>query len=278
MAARSDEGYFSAKDNTRLFWRSLMPEAPKAIAGVVHGYGDHSGRYLALMSALAEANIGSVAFDYRGHGKADGRRAHIARFDDYMGDISLFWERVRQTAAGRPAFLFAHSLGGLIATHFALTRPEGLKGLILSAPFYKLALEPSPLKLWGAKMLNVVMPGFHIPTEITVEQLSTDTAWQKSSSEDPLYLDVVTPRWFFETLGAQHALAGRGKDLSVPVLYMGPGADLIASTAAAHAFFDTVASSDKTWRDYPGFRHEGWAETGKAKFFADIVEWISARC
>ena len=110
MAARSDEGYFSAKDNTRLFWRSLMPEAPKAIAGVVHGYGDHSGRYLALMSALAEANIGSVAFDYRGHGKADGRRAHIDRFDDYMGDILLFWERVRQIAAGRPAFLFAHSL------------------------------------------------------------------------------------------------------------------------------------------------------------------------
>ncbi len=279
--ARSDEGFFSAKDDTRLFWRSLMPEKPKAIVGIVHGYGDHSGRYLHVMQALAQQNLGTVALDYRGHGKADGRRADVLHWPDYLGDLELFWSRVRETAATHgsvPTFLFAHSHGALMATHWAFRRPEGLSGLLLSAPFYQLALQAPPLKLFGARLIKNIMPWLHLSNELKVEQLSTDTAWQKSSSEDPLYLHVLTPRWFFETQAAQEQLTGRGKDFVAPVTFLAGGADPIASMPAARAFFETVASSDKQWKEYPGFRHEVWAEVGKAGLITDIVEWISKRC
>ena len=276
--ARPDEGFFLAKDNTRLYWRSLMPDAPKALLAIEHGYGDHSGRYLGVMHALADQNIGTIAVDYRGHGKADGRRADVSHFSDYVGDLDLFWEKARATAHGTPTFLFAHSLGALIATHWAFKRPEGVKGLLLGSPFYKLALKAPPLKLFGAKLIKNIMPGLHMSNELKVEDLSTDVAWQKASSEDPLYLHVLTPRWFFETLGAQEQLTGRGKDLVVPVIYLAGGADPIASMPAARAFYETVGSTDKTWRDYPGFRHEIWAEVEKGRVISDIVEWISAHC
>ncbi len=276
--ARTDEGFFSAKDNTRLYWRSLLPEAPKAIVGVLHGYGDHSGRYAHVMQALADENIGTVALDYRGHGKADGRRADVLHWADYLSDLEVFWERVRSTANGKPTFLFAHSHGALMATHWAFRRPEGLKGLLFSAPFYKLALEAPPLKLFGAKLIKNIMPALHLSNELKVEQLSTVVEWQKSSLADPLYLHVLTPRWFFETQGAQEQLTGRGKDLVTPVLFMAGAEDPIASMPAARAFYETVGATDKQWKEYPVARHEIWADVSKPQMMTDIVEWISTRC
>ncbi len=276
--ARSDEGFFTSKDNTKLFWRSLLPDAPKAVVGLVHGYGDHSGRYAHVMQALATQGLGTLALDYRGHGKADGRRADVTHWPDYLADLDVFWERVQQAASGKPTFLFAHSHGALMATHFAFRRPAGLKGMVLSAPFYKLALEAPPLKLFGAKLIKGILPALHLSNELKVEQLSRDEAWQKSSAADPLYLHVLTPRWFFETQAAQGQLAGRGGDVVVPVQYLAGGADPIASMPAAKAFYDTVASTDKGWKEYPGFRHEIWAEIGKEQVITDIVEWISGRC
>lgn len=277
--ARSDEGFFSAKDQTRLYWRSLLPDSPKAIVGMVHGYGDHSGRYLQMMQALAQQQVGTIAFDYRGHGKADGRRADVKAWADYVGDLDVFWQRVRSTAGTNvPTFLFAHSHGALMATHWAFGRPQGLKGLVMSAPYYQLAFKAPPIKVFAARLIKGLLPGIHLGNELNVEQLSTDVEWQKSSAADPLYLHMLTPRWFFATEAAQQQLSGRGKDLVTPVLYLIGGADAIASTPATRAFYDTVGSTDKQWKEYAGFRHEVWAEIGKDRLIADIVEWISARC
>lgn len=271
-----DEGFFSAKDGLRLFWRSLVPPTPKAFVGVVHGYGDHSGRYLWVMEQLAAAGFGVLAFDYRGHGKADGSRADCGRWDEFLEDLGVFWEKVRGAAGSLPTFLLAHSHGGLMATHWAASQPQGLRALVLSAPFYALAFEPPPLKLFGAKLIRSILPGLHLSNELKVDDLSRDPAWQKTSSEDPLYLHVTTPRWFFGCSEAQQRLAGRGKELTVPLFVVAGTADRIASMPAARAFFDTVASADKTWKDYTDFRHEVLCELNKEQPMGDIVAWISA--
>ncbi len=275
--AQRDEGYFSGKDGTRLFWRSAVPDgAPKAWVGVVHGYGDHSGRYLWVIDQLVAAGFGVMAFDYRGHGKADGRRADCAVWDDYLADLNVFWAKLRSAAQDLPTFLLAHSHGALMATHWASTHPSGLKALVLSAPFLKIAFEPPAVKLFAARLIKNILPGLHLSNELKVEDLSRDTAWQKSSAEDPIYLHVTTPRWFFACMGAQERLAGRGKDITVPLFVAAGTADRIASMPAARAFFDTIASADKTWRDYPDFRHEVLCELNKEQPMGDIVAWISA--
>jgi len=274
---RRDEGYFTAKDGLRLFWRSAVPdETPKAWVGVVHGYGDHSGRYAWVLDQLVAAGFGVMAVDYRGHGKADGRRADVGVWDDYLGDLQTFWDKLRAAAGAAPTFLLAHSHGGLMASHWAATNPAGLKALVLTAPFLRLAFEPPPLKLFGAKLIKGLLPSMHLSNELKLEDLSRDVAWQKSSGEDPLYLHVTTPRWFFACSDAQERLAGRGKDITVPLFIAAGTADRIASMPAARAFFDTIASKDKTWKDYPEFRHEVLCEVNKEQPMSDIVAWISA--
>lgn len=275
--ARHDEGYFSSKDGTRLFWRSAAPDGDAtAMVAVVHGYGDHSGRYTRTMDDLAARGFSTLAVDYRGHGKADGRRADCLKWSDYLDDMAVFWGRVREAAGRLPTFVLAHSHGSLIATHWAASKPDGLTGLILSAPYYQLALAVPPLKLFGAKLVKGLMPGLHIGNELAPDQLSRDPAWQKATADDPLYLHVTTPRWFFEHSAAQDRLAGLGSALTQPLLMLAGSADPIASMPAAKAFFDTIASKDKTWKEYKDFRHEVMNEIGREQVIDDISQWISA--
>lgn len=275
--SRRDEGFFSSKDGTRLFWRSLLPDAaPTALVAIVHGYGDHSGRYLRVMADLVERGFATIAFDYRGHGKADGARADVGHWSDYLDDLDAFFRKAKELAAGAPVFLLAHSNGALIATHWAAQKPEGVAGLVLSSPFYALAFTPPALKLLGARLIKGVMPGLSIGNELNPEQLSRDVAWQKETAADPLYLHNTTPRWFFETQAAQAKLTGLGSSVTLPVLYLAGGADPVASTPTAKGFFDTVGSADKTWKAYPEFRHEIMCEVGREEVMGDIAQWISS--
>lgn len=274
-----DEGFISSKDGTRLFWRSMTPtgEAQAHIA-IVHGYGDHSGRYLNTMKALAARGLATSAIDYRGHGKADGARADVVKWTDYLDDMEAFWRKSKDLAAGKPMFVLAHSHGSLIATHWIAQKPNDLKGAVLSAPFYALAFKPPPVKIIAAKLIRGIVPGLSMGNELKGDQLSRDPAWQKETAADPLYLHNTTPRWFFECMAAQQRLTGLGSSFTVP-LFMGAGSDdPIAATPVAKGFFDTIASADKTWKTYQGFRHEILNELGKEEVIDDIAQWISAHC
>lgn len=274
--SRHDEGYFASKDGTRLFWRSDLPDAePKAWVGVVHGYGDHSGRYRQPIDALVKAGFGVLAFDYRGHGKADGARADCGQWNDYLADLETFFARLLDAAQKKPIFLLAHSHGALMTTHFIKNAPAELKGVVLTSPFYALAFEPPVLKLLGARLIKGLLPGLKIGNELKPEQLSRDPKWQEETRNDPLYLHNTTPRWFFECQAAQRRLAGIGPSVTVPVLMLAGTSDPIASMPAAKAFFETVASGDKTYKEYGDHRHEVLMEIGREHVWNDISQWIS---
>jgi lysophospholipase len=277
MPGRRDEGFFSARDNTRLYWQSLMPEGDfQDVIGLVHGYGDHSGRYKRVTEALVQDGHAVLAFDYRGHGRADGRRGHVSDWNEFLDDITVFWARLRQLASGKPTFLLAHSHGALIATHFAAKKPEGLKGLVMTSPYYKVAAHVPALKVLGAKMVGIFVPWMPVPMGLTPQMLSRDVEWQKETDADALYGKNATPRWFTSHLLAQEELQGLGSQITVPVLMLTAGADPIVSTPAAKGFFETIASSDKTYKEYPGMLHEVMCETGKEEVWGDISRWISA--
>lgn len=275
--ARRDEGFFTAKDNTRLYWQSALPDGePTDFVGIVHGYADHSERYRHTIDWLAAHGHGVLAFDYRGHGKADGRRGDCLTWEDFLDDLDAFWAKLKEMAGDKPVFLLAHSHGALMATHRVARQLPGLKGLVLSAPFYKLAFEPPGLKLFFGRIVKRIAGGIHMGNELDFAQLSRDEAWQKATAADPMYFRVTTPRWFFQTLDTQAALAGKGKDISLPVLMLAGGEDPIASMPAAKGFFETIASQDKTLKEYEGMRHEVLNELGKEQVLADINQWISA--
>jgi len=218
-----------------------------------------------------------LTFDYRGHGKADGARGDVNLWTDYLEDLKALFARLMDGARGKPLFLIAHSHGALMATHFlAEGGPPGLKGAVLTAPFYALAFDPPALKLLGAKLIKNIFPGLKISNELKPEQLSRDLAWQQETKIDPLYLHSTTPRWFFECQAAQKRLAGLGPGISLPVMMLAGTSDPIASMPAARAFFETIGSKNKTYKEYGDYRHEVMMEIGREQVWSDISSWISA--
>lgn len=277
---RHDEGFFNAKDNLRLFWESSYPGEPasaRAHVGIVHGYGDHCGRYRETAAALVREGFAAHAFDYRGHGQADGRRGYCEAFSDYVDDLELFWGRVQEAAAGKKAFLLAHSHGALVALHLLRRGPAGLSGLLLSAPYLRLAFKPPALKVLGAQLVGAFLPWLPVKNELTSKDLTRDPEQQRRVDQDPLYNRAVTPRWFNESNRAQEEALARGPELTLPVLFLCGAADPVASTPVSRGFFQTVASADKRFQEYPGMLHEPLHELGREEVWKEISSWISER-
>jgi lysophospholipase len=274
--ARHDEGFFSAKDNLRLFWESDVPDAPKAHVALVHGYAEHCGRYRPVIDMLVREGFAVHAFDYRGHGQADGRRGHCDSFGEFLDDLELFWGRVRKAAEGKKTFVLAHSHGGLMAVHWQKTRPQGLTGMVLSSPYLKLALKPPGITVLAAKLVGSIVPWTPFKNVLKPEQLTRDPEAQKLVAKDPLYNQVVTPRWFNESNKAQEEALKLGPTFTVPVYFFCGANDPIASSETTRRFFETVGSSDKKLKEYPDRVHECMNDIGKEEVWKDISGWISA--
>jgi len=277
MAAHN-EGFLRARDGLQLFWESDVPEQPKAHIGIVHGYGDHCGRYRRTMDALLGQGFAVHAFDYRGHGRSEGRRGYCDAFAEYIEDLDVFVEKLRGQSQGGRLFLLAHSHGGLIAIHYvARPKPPAFAGLLLSAPYLQLALKPPTLKVIAAKAMGRIIPWMPVKTEIQFSQLTRDVEVQKETARDPLYNLIVTPRWFTASNQAQDEALTFGPSLTLPILVLCGEKDPIASTETTRKFFQTIAAQDKSFKEYDGMLHEVTNEIGKEEVWGDISRWISAR-
>ncbi len=274
--ARHEEGFFSARDNLRLFWEHEAPEGDaKAHVAIVHGYADHCGRYRTVIDALVRDGYAIHAFDYRGHGQSGGRRGHVDNFHDYIHDLEDFWGRVRARAEGKKTFLLGHSHGALMALVWQRSRPQDLAGMILSAPYLQLAIVPPKIKVLAAKVVGRVVPWLPVASEITPEQLTRDPELLRQVKKDPLYNRNVTPRWFEESNRAQAEAMRDAPSLEVPFFMFCGSGDTVAAPSAAHALFERAGSKDKTFKEYPGMLHEPMNDLGREEVFGDISAWLS---
>ncbi|WP_225414612.1 alpha/beta hydrolase [Stigmatella hybrida] len=275
--ARHDEGFFSAKDQLRLLWTLDVPEdAPRAHVLLVHGYGDHMQRYRFVTDALVASGFAVHGFDYRGHGRAEGRRGHCVRWPEYLDDLALAWERVGKAAGTQKRFLLGHSHGGLMVAHFLEQGAGGVAGAVLSAPYFKLALAAPVAKRAGAHVGNWVVPALRIKSGLKPEDLSRDPEVVRMTREDPLYIDTVTPRWFVESSKAQTEALAQANRVTAPIFIFCGSNDGVAAPAGARGFFEAVGASDKKFKEYPGMLHEPLNELGREEVFRDISGWISA--
>ncbi|MHB1844471.1 MAG: alpha/beta hydrolase [Deltaproteobacteria bacterium] len=279
IAFTEKQGFFPAPDNLRLFWRSFIPYRPRGAIALVHGYADHSGRYLEISRFLAGRGLSVHSFDYRGHGQSDGRRGHCDHFSDYLGDLGAFLARLRGELPGLRLFLLAHSHGSLLSLRYALEHPtlEDFGGAVLSAPYLKLAFEPPKLKVFAAKAIGKIVPWLPVKNELSVEMLTHDLEIQQATARDPLYNRTTTPRWFQESTRTQGEVLARAAEYRWPSLVLVGSDDPIASPAATRDFYERAGSPDKKLVVYDGWRHEIMNEVGREKVQAEILRWLDER-
>jgi alpha-beta hydrolase superfamily lysophospholipase len=273
--ARHEEGFLNSADHLRLFWQRYTPASPRATVLVLHGGGDHCGRYPALTDALVRAGLQVALVDLRGHGQSDGRRWHVDGFQDNVADLDAFVAKLSQDGvAGDRMFVLGHSHGALVAAMWGLTRGRHVSGFVFSSPFFRLALRPPLLKLLAGKALARVLPWLPMDVGFDPTILTTDEELQRWTERDPLYGRKTTPGWFDAATRAQREVLRRAADFRAPLLVLAAGDDRLADPAAARAFVEAAGSPDKRIVVYDGFRHEIFNEVRRAEPIGEAVAWL----
>lgn len=271
-----DEGTLkhADRDGPSLYFHATTPEEPRVVVGLLHGYAEHGKRYAHVADAWAERGIATVAIDLRGHGRAEGRRGHCARFQEFLDDGAELTRLVRERAPEVPAVLFGHSFGGLVAASIAIARPAPWRAIALSGPFFGVASKVPLAKRLAGRVATRVAPTLAIPTGLSGKDVTHDAARGRAYDEDPLVFKTATARWFSETEAAQEQAIARAASLTLPMLLVIGLADHVVSVARARAFFDAAGSSDKTWDGREGLFHEVLNEVEWRPIADRFAEWI----
>jgi acylglycerol lipase len=278
MATRHGEGWFTGKAGVRLFYRSWAPEAqPRAIVLLVHGLAEHSGRYLNLAQELAPAGFAIYAPDHRGHGRSEGRRCYVNRFEDYVEDLDRFSGIVREAHPALKFFMVGHSLGGTIATAYAEAHQSKLAGLVLSAPALAAGASITQRDKILARIVSQLMPAAGV-TRLDATAISKDTAVVKAYVTDPLvYTGKISARLGAEILRAiETDIPSHMPALTLPILIMQGTEDRLSNPQGSAMLFENISSSDKTLKRYAGLFHEIFNEPERAMVFADMRAWLAA--
>jgi acylglycerol lipase len=236
---------------------------------IVHGLGEHSGRYVHVGRTFAEAGFRTVAFDLRGHGRSDGKPVFIRRYEELAADVDCVFGHL----IGNPAFLLGHSFGAQLmlwtVQHFQLEP----KGLISSGIWLALARVPPRWQVLVAKKMNRRFPGLRFPTGIDGEKLSHDQRHLDSLEDLDLLHRFITVRMYLEAVRAATDILGTPV-LKFPILMVHGDEDGVTSCAVAQDFFNGLQAPSKAFKVYRGFRHELHNETGRAGVLADYAEWM----
>ncbi len=270
------EGTFRGAGGTELYYQRWRPDgAPRAVIAIVHGFGEHSGRYPNVVNHFVPRGYAVYGFDHRGHGRSPGKRGYINTWSEFRDDVHAFLQLVAEQEPNRPLFMLGHSLGGLIALEYVLRDPAGLRGVIASSPLLVQA-GLSPVVITMAKVLSRVAPATAVKTGLDASTISRDPAVVKAYQTDPLVHSYGTPRLSTEITAAQNWTNAHACDMKLPFLLIVGSEDRLAPPAGGRKFFDAVTFADKQKLDYEGAYHETHNDIIAPQVMADLERWLEA--
>ena len=276
----SDLRRLERPDAPALAWALHRP-AGKAhgAAFLVHGYKDHSSRYLHVVERWVERGLIVGRFDLRGHGHSEGKRGDIRHFDDYLRDALDVLVALAADDAWRvldPPVVFGHSAGALVAMELAWRQRSRVRALALSSPYLALAMKAPAWKVSLGRVLSGVLPSFGLDAGLTVDLQTSCPEMQQQILADPLRFPEARARWFTETLRIQRELAQRASAIDLPVLCLAAGADRIADIEATRRVVGRMPNAEL--RVLPDHQHEVLHEVERATNIEAFADWIESRC
>jgi alpha-beta hydrolase superfamily lysophospholipase len=270
------DGRFSGAGGLELYYRHWRPDSdPRAVVALVHGVGEHSGRYANVVGPLVEDGYAVYGYDQRGHGASPGPRVHIERWPEYRDDLGAFLHMAAGQVPDRPLVVYGHSMGALVVLDYLLQDPQGLAGAIVSGAPLEPAGVGSPSLVAVARVLSGVRPRYSVELGLDVAALSRDPEVVDAYRADPLVTSRATVRWGTESLAAVRRVKEGMAGIDVPLLVLHGEADRLNLAAGARALFEAVAYPDKTLRIYPGVYHEPHNDVGHEQVVADVKEWLA---
>jgi alpha-beta hydrolase superfamily lysophospholipase len=255
-----------------LYRRAWEPAGePRAVVALVHGLGEHSGRYERLASRFTDAGLAVVAIDLRGHGRSPGARGDT-RFAPALDDLDALVAPCRER--GVPVFVYGHSLGALLAVLWLVERPAPpIAGVVVSAIGLHSALREQEIKVRAARVLGRAVPKMRVKSGIDPATLSRDPEVVRAYRADKLVHNAVSLGFGLDALEAIDTIVDGAPRLAVPLLVIHGGDDALAYASGARELA-ALAPGVCTLEVYDGLYHEVHNEPEQERVFTDVLAWM----
>ncbi len=245
---------------------------------LVHGLGEHRGRYPHVVETLLAAGWAVAGFDHRGHGRSTGERGDARDLWQLADDVRASWALVRERVPGGAAFLYGHSMGGSLVLAAMLgelpsARPD-VDGVLCTAPGLRPADTPPRWKIWAARIALKLRPRQRFHNGVTPTGISRDPDVIARYEADPLVHGWLSARLGLSLLTVGEELLQRAPDLDRPALLMHGEADRVTSIEASRTFVD-CAGAEARFLSWPGLFHELHNEPEWKDVLAAALEWMA---
>ena len=271
VALRSHQ--VSTADGTMLYVTDYMLPPAHARGSVVlmHGLGEHSGRYRSLAGFFNQCGLSVRAYDHRGHGRSQGKRGDVINGDPMLQDAEIIVDDF-STRYVQPPFLFGHSMGGLFAARFALSRLAPLRGLILSSP--ALSLRLSAFQAITFKLMHELAPSIGVPSALPASLLSHDASVVAAYRADPLVHRKISARLLRSMQSSIAYCQTHAGSLSIPALMLVAGDDRLVDADGSRQFFAHTPPGMAEIHVYDGMFHEIFNEPDAHRPRAELKRWV----
>jgi alpha-beta hydrolase superfamily lysophospholipase len=246
----------------------------KGVVVLIHGLGEHSGRYTHWATKFCNQGFAVYALDLAGHGRSSGKRGHIESFDRLYDDVAELVTIARKNHPNVPIHVYGHSMGGAIALAAAINRPLGQTTLITTGPAIAPGFEPPAWKISLAKFLDRWAPGLVLGNELDIQGISQDPKVVAAYKRDPLVHSKLSVRWFNDWLRCVEQIKTRGpKEITSPVLIVHGAKDKLTSPRASEDLGRTLGER-ATFKLWPNDLHELHNEPDQDEVFNYLQSWI----
>jgi len=267
------EGTVTASDGIEIYTQTWLPErAPVGRVVIVHGMGEHSGRYTHVAKVLTEAGFRVDSFDCRGHGKSGGARGHSPGYQQLLDDIQLILDQ----DAATPAFLYGHSMGGNLVLNFGLRQPS-LRGIVSTGAWLRLTDQPGGATVLFARLMSALKPDLAINNGLDADNLTHDKIVNQAYRDDPLVHPMISVNHFKGIYQAGLEALDRAAEFKTPLLLIHGEKDPICDPEGSKEFFAACSSEDKTLNIWPNLFHEVHNEMEQTEVLPFIRDWLLAR-
>jgi alpha-beta hydrolase superfamily lysophospholipase len=272
------EHRFISFDETPVFYRHCEALGPvKAIVMIIHGMGEHGGRYQAFAEYLSAMGFECYLPDLRGFGLSGGKKACAREFSDFHKDLKALHSFIERNKKDTPIFILGHSFGGLITSSYLAFGAEKIKGIILSSPLFGLGTKIPFWRHWLGIAVSYVFPDHTERSTVRADLLTHDAEIMKVYKKDELIYHRVSTRLYRELVRMTEKKAQIASQLKIPVLVLQSGQDAIVSKEATFYFYDRLGSQDKEMEVFPEMYHEILNEIGRDRIFSKIGQWMLKR-
>lgn len=271
------EHLWKGSDKLGITGRSWRPETEaKAVICLIHGMGEHVGRYEHVAEFFVNNGIAVMGLDQRGHGKSEGKRGHVSSYEVLLDQIDLLLAEAEAAFPNLPKIVYGHSMGGNLVINHSLRRPDtSTVAYIVTSPWLELAFTPPKLQMQMGKMVRSILPGLVQDSKLDPKLVARDEAVVKAYADDPLVHSKISIKFYFAIHESGIWAIENASKLTKPMLLMHAGDDQVTSADASQRFAGRAGSKVKfkKWKD---FYHEIHNDPEKQDVFDEMLAWIKS--